>query len=85
MIESGTTAILSVKAMASLGAAFVMGIGTIGPALGQGMVASAACKVIGQNPESKSKVQTAMVIGLGMIESVALFAFLVAMALIFAT
>ena len=38
-------AISSAKAAAFIGAAFVMGIGTIGPALAQGIVGAKACEM----------------------------------------
>lgn len=73
------------KVAAFLGAAFVMGIGTIGPALGQGKVAAEACKSIGKYPESAGSIRTSMVIGLSLIETSAIYAFLTAIFLIFFT
>ena len=45
------------KAAAALGAAFAIGIGTIGPALAQGMVGSKACENIGKYPEALLKYE----------------------------
>ena len=47
-----------VKMAAYFGAAFAMGIGTIGPALGQGLIASKAVESMGKYPE---KCQTKFV------------------------
>ena len=44
------------QAAAFLGAAIVMGVGSIGPALGQGMIGKAACDAVGKNPERISTV-----------------------------
>jgi F-type H+-transporting ATPase subunit c len=70
------------KAAAALGAAFVMGIGAIGPALGQGFVGGKACENIGKYPESANKIQTTMMIAMGLVETSAIFAFLIAIILI---
>ena len=66
-----------------IGAAFVMGIGTIGPALAQGLVGSKACETLGKYPESANKVRTPLFVILGIIESSAIYALIVALLLIF--
>lgn len=71
-----------VKVAAFIGAAFTMGLGTIGPAIGQGMVGTQACKSIGENPESSSRVRTAMLIAMALIETSALYALLISLLLI---
>jgi F-type H+-transporting ATPase subunit c len=81
MVDNTTVSI--VRFAAYLGAAFAIGIGTIGPAIGQGMLSSKALEAIGKNPENSGRIQTPMILGLAMIETLGLFAFLVAMALIF--
>ena len=74
-----------IKAAAYLGAAFTMGIGTIGPALGQGMVGSRSCETMGKYPESAGKVRGAMLLAIVLIETVAIYALLIALILIFLT
>lgn len=71
-----------VKIAAYLGAAFVMGIGSIGPALGQGLIASKAVENMGKYPESSNKIRTTMFIALGIVETSAIYAFVIAMILI---
>ncbi len=71
------------KAAAYLGAAFAVAIGSLGPALGQGFVGKQACESIGKYPESSSKIQMIMIIALGAVESSAVYAFIVALLLIF--
>ena len=71
------------KAAAFLGAAFAMGIGAIGPAIGQGLIGTKACESIGKYPESASKIRTTMMISMAIVESSALYAFLTAGLLIF--
>lgn len=71
------------KAAAFLGAAFVMGIGCMAPAYGQGLIGSEACKNIGKYPESTNDIRTTMLIAMGFVESSAIYAFLIALLLIF--
>lgn len=71
------------KAAACIGAALAMGIGTIGPALGQGMIGKKACESIGKYPESAQKIRTAMMLALALVESSAVYALIVALLLIF--
>ena len=68
---------------AYLGAAFVVAMGVVGGAIAQGRIASEACKNIGKYPESGGKIQTAMIIGLALVESCCVYALLVALVLLF--
>ena len=70
------------KAAAAIGAAIVMGIGTFGPALGQGFIGGKACENIGKYPESAGKIQTTMMMSMSLVETSAIFAFLIAIMLI---
>jgi len=70
------------KAAAFLGAAFAMGVGSIGPALGQGMIGMKACESIGKYPESAGKIRTTMMIAMGLVETAAIYCLLIAGALI---
>lgn len=69
---------LSVKAMALFAAAFAIGIGTIAPALGQGNAIAKAMEAIGRNPECSGSVQTLLLIGLAFIESLCIYALVIA-------
>lgn len=70
------------KAAAFLGAAIAMGVGAIGPALGQGLIGMKACENIGKYPESAGKIRTTMMIAMGLVETSAIYALMVAGALI---
>ena len=74
-----------IKVAAYIGAAFAMGVGTIGPAIGQGMVGTKACETIGRYPENAGKVRTAMMLAMVLIETSAIYALLVALLLILIT
>lgn len=71
------------KAAALIGSAFVMGIGCIAPAYGQGLIGSEACKNIGKYPQSAKEIRNAMFLAMGIVESSALYALLIALLLLF--
>lgn len=71
------------KAAAFFGAAIAMGIGAIGPALGQGLIGMRACENIGKYPESAGKTQFVMMMAMAFVESAAIYAFLIAGALVY--
>lgn len=70
------------KAAAYIGAAVAMGIGSIGPALGQGMIGMKACENIGKYPENAGQIRTTMVLAMAIVESSAIYALLISGALI---
>ena len=67
-----------VKMWASVGAGFAIGLGVLGGALGQGKAAAAALEGISRNPGAAARIQTPMILGLALIESLVLFAFFIA-------
>jgi F-type H+-transporting ATPase subunit c len=60
------------------GAGFAIGLAVLGGALGQGRAAAAALEGISRNPGAAARIQTPMILGLALIESLVLFAFLIA-------
>lgn len=71
------------KAAAYIGAAIAMGIGSFGPAFGQGMIGAKACENIGKYPDSAGKIRTTMIISMAIVESSAIYCLLIAGFLIF--
>lgn len=67
-----------VKAAAFLGAAITMGIGSIGPSLGQGLIGMKALEGMAKFPESASKIRTSMFLSMSIVETIALYALLIA-------
>ena len=67
----------------ALAIGIIMGFGTIGPAIGMGMLAGKALEAIGRNPEATSKIQTNMILGLAFTEAIAIYALVVALILKF--
>lgn len=65
-------------------AGLTTGIGVIGPALGEGKAVSSALSSLAQQPDASSTITRTLFVGLAMIESMAIYAFVVSMILIFA-
>ncbi len=67
-----------VRAWAAAGAGLAIGLGVLGGALGQGRAAAAALEGISRNPGASARIQTPMILGLALIESLVLLAFVIA-------
>ena len=67
-----------VQAWAAAGAGLAIGLAVLGGALGQGRAAAAALEGISRNPGAAARIQTPMILGLALIESLVLLAFVVA-------
>jgi F-type H+-transporting ATPase subunit c len=67
-----------VKAWASMGAGCAIGLAALGGALGQGRAAAAALEGISRNPGAAARIQTPMILGLALIESLVLLGFVIA-------
>ena len=71
------------KVAAYTAAGFCMGVGAIGPALGQGFIGGKACEGIGKQPESAGLITRTMIVALAFVESSAIYALLVSLILLF--
>lgn len=60
-----------------IGAGIGFAIAVFGGALGQSRIGAAACEGAARNPGAAGKIQTMMILGLALIESLVLFALLV--------
>lgn len=67
-----------VKVWAAGAAALAIGLGVLGGALGQGKAAAAALEGISRNPGAAARIQTPMILGLALIESLVLLSFVIA-------
>ena len=67
----------------ALAAALAIGLGTLGPGLGQGMLAAKAMEAIGRNPEAAGKITPLMFIGLAIVESLAIYALVISFIILF--
>lgn len=67
-----------------LGAAFAVGVGAIGPALGEGRALAQAMDAIARQPDSADSIVRTLFVGMALVESTAIYALVVALVLLFA-
>ena len=72
----GTTG--SVNYLGVIGAALAIGLAAFGGTLGQGKAISAGLEAIGRNPSAQGKIFIPMLVGLALIESLVILAFVIA-------
>lgn len=76
---------MSIIAVASIIiAGFTTAFGSIGPALGEGKAVATALSSLAQQPDASATITRTLFVGLAMIESTAIYCFVVSMILIFA-
>ncbi|CAN5307664.1 F0F1 ATP synthase subunit C [soil metagenome] len=63
---------------------FTIGIGTMMPALAEGKAVASALSSIAQQPDASPTITRTLFVGLAMIESLAIYCFVLSMILIFA-
>jgi len=72
-----------VRAAALLGAGIAMGLGAIGPGIGEGFAAGKACEAIGRRPEEAGLLTRTMLVGQAVSESTGIYSLVVALLLMF--
>ncbi len=76
---------ISVIGLASIiTAGLTIAIGSVGPALGEGRAVAQALAAIAQQPDESGTITRTLFVGLAMIESTAIYCFVISMILIFA-
>lgn len=80
--ESYTKVLFALGAMIAAG--FAIGVGAVGAALGIGKVGSSACEAVGRNPGVQAKIMITMLVGMAMAESIAIYALVVSLVLLYA-
>lgn len=68
----------------ALGAGLCMGIGAIGPALGEGNAVSHALDGMARQPEAASNLRTNMILGCAITETTGIYSLVVALLILFA-
>jgi len=76
------TMIVAVASIAVAG--LTTGFGTMGPALAEGRAVASAMTSLAQQPDASATITRTLFVGLAMIESTAIYCFVVSMILIFA-
>ncbi|MDI6743613.1 MAG: ATP synthase F0 subunit C [Smithella sp.] len=69
---------------AMIAAGLAIGIGAVGAGLGIGTAASGACSAVGRNPGVQGKIMMTMLVGMAMAESIAIYALVVSLVLLYA-
>lgn len=70
--------VFGLKAALAIGAGLAIGLAAVGGGIGQGRAAGAALEGVARNPEAASKVMTPMIIALALIESLVIYALVIA-------
>ena len=71
------------KAMCALGAGLCMGLGAIGPAIGEGIAVSKALEAMARQPEMASALRTNMILGCAITETTGIYSLVIALLLMF--
>ena len=71
------------KAMCAIGAGLCMGIGAIGPAIGEGNAVSHALEGMARQPETADNLRTNMILGCAITETTGIYALLIAFLILF--
>ena len=72
------------KAACAIGAGLCMGIGAIGPALGEGNAVGKALEGRARQPESASTLRTNMLLGCAITETTGIYSLLISFLILFA-
>ncbi len=70
--------------MCVLAAGIGMALGTLGTGIGQGLAVKSAVEGVSRNPGASGKITTTMLIGLAMIESLAIYALVICIIILYA-
>ena len=73
------------KAMCAIGAGLCMGIGAIGPAIGEGTAVSKALEGMARQPEAAGNLRTNMILGCAITETTGIYSLLISFLILFAT
>ncbi len=83
MLDGITDAAAGENIARYIGAGIAIGVGAIGPGLGIGLAVRGAMEALGRNPEASGEIRTTMIIGAALAEAVAIYAFVIAIVILF--
>jgi len=75
---------MELEAAKLLAAGLAMGLGAIGPGIGEGYVAGKTMEAIGRNPSIQGKLIPNMIVSMAITESTAIYSLVVALIILFA-
>lgn len=73
-----------IKAACAIGAGICMGIGAIGPGIGEGIAVSKALEGMARQPEATSTLRTNMLLGCAVAETTGIYSLIIAFVIMFA-
>lgn len=73
-----------IQVISIFAAALAVGMGSIGPALAEGRAVAAAMDAIARQPEAAGTLSRTLFVGLAMIETMAIYALVIALLVLFA-
>lgn len=73
-----------IKAACAIGAGLCMGIGAIGPAMGEGNAVGKALEGMARQPEAAGTLRTNMIVGCAITETTGIYSLLIAFLILFA-
>jgi F-type H+-transporting ATPase subunit c len=73
-----------IGAISIITAGLTIAIGAVGPAIGEGLALARALAAIAQQPDKANTITRTLFVGLALVESTAIYCFVVSMILIFA-
>ena len=73
-----------IQAVSIFSAALPVGLGAIGPGIGEGMAVASAMDAIARQPEASGTISRTLFVGLAMIETMAIYCLVVALLVLFA-
>ena len=73
---------MSDNAIYAIGAAIVMTLGTITPAIAQGMTSKSAMEAIARQPDAANNIRSTLIVALALMEALAIYGLLIAFMLL---
>ena len=74
---------MDVSAAKAIGAALCMGLGAIGPAIGEGNAVGKALEGMARQPETSGTLRTNMILGCAITETTGIYSLVIALLLLF--
>ena len=75
---------MDLEAARLLAAGICMGLGAIGPGIGEGFIAAKALEAIGRNPQMQGKIIPNMIVSMAITESTGIYALVITLIILFA-
>ena len=72
-----------ISVLKTIAAGWAIGLDSLGPGIGIGLLAAKAMEALGRNPEASGPIQQNMILALAFAEAIAIYALVVAFVIIF--